>query len=102
MLEIENNGSKWAGQEPDSVEVLLKVLEQEPLNKTFEEYGDFCYPLEADFCKKHNYPKGTIAFFGNFFKYSHCFSIRTDELPVIKRLASAIENNKQTAAYINQ
>ena len=99
MLEIQSNGSKWAGQEPDSVEVLLGVLAKEPLDKTYE---DFYYPLEQDFCERHNYPEGTIAFSGNFLNYSHVFNIRTDELSLIKQLTQAIEANKQMAAYVNQ
>ena len=100
MLEIQSNGSKWAGQEPDNIEVLLEMLAKEPLDRTYEDC--FYYPLEDDFRKRHNYPEGTIAFSGNFFKYSHVFNIRTDELSIIKQLTQAIEANKQTDAYINQ
>ena len=102
MVEIQSNGSKWLGQEPDNIEVLLEVLAKEPLDKTFEDYGNFYEPLEDAFCQRCGYPLGTINFFGNFFKLSHVFNIRTDELKLIHKLVDAIELNKLTPAYKEQ
>ena len=41
MLKIWRNGSKWAGEQPDGIEVLLEVLASEPLRPIFEDCGGF-------------------------------------------------------------
>lgn len=59
MLKIISNGSKWAGEQPDSIEQLIKVLEQYPLDPTFEKYGNFIVsnPNKID-CIGVDSPKG--------------------------------------------
>ena len=91
---IKSNGSKWYGEQPDSIEKLLEVLETEPLDKSFERYGNFYEPTEGI--------SGSINFFGNFFTVSHVFNIDTNDIKLIKKLANAIENNKKRADYISQ
>ena len=71
---INSNGSKWAGQEPDTIETLLDVLAHHPLDNTFE-------PFFED-----------GRFFGNFRNLSHVFSIDTDDADVIAQLNSAIKS----------
>ena len=101
---IESNGSKWAGQEPDSIDVLLDILSKEPLDATFEQYGNFFTRLHStDFIKPESeHAKewaGCMHFFGNFKNLSHVFSIKTFDQDVIVKLIDAIENNKQMPGY---
>lgn len=93
MIKIESNGSKWAGEEPDTIDVLLDVLKHYPLDKHFEEYGNFVIKAPG----KPN--KLVIRFFGNFFNLSHVFEIETDDSNVIKLLTDAIRDNQKRADY---
>ena len=90
MLDIISNGSKWAGQQPDDLQTLIDVLSSNPLDPTFEEYGNFIHPDGGAL--------GT-RFFGNFAHLSHVFQIDTDEPELIQRLTAAIRANQATPAY---
>ena len=94
MVTIEANGSKWAGESPDSIDELLGVLARTPLNPMFEEYGNFILRDEKPL------PDGVVRFWGNFHELSHVFSVDTDERDMIERLTSAIRANQATPAYI--
>ena len=108
---ITSNGSRWMGQEPDSMETLLEVLASEPLDPSFEDYGNFCYANEGEFSwttyengkavmrKSEPMPAGNVRFFGNFYTVSHVFNIDTDEPEVIAKLKAAIDANKASEAY---
>lgn len=85
---IQSNGSKWIGEEPDSLSVLYKVLQKEPLDPTFEKYGNFIFPVNAGW-----------RFWGNFAKYSHVFSIDTNDPVVIDNLIELITNNQNSKEY---
>lgn len=105
MIEILSNGSKWAGQEPDSIDVLLDVLNREPLDPTFENCGDFIDPSPT--WGKYGttpspYPDNpnVVSFFGNFLKVSHVFNIHTDDTEIIEKLTVAIRANQQRTDYI--
>ncbi len=76
---IASNGSKWAGQEPDSIDTLLEVMKKHPLRR---EYSGF---EEVD--------GRTVYFYGNFDTISHVFSIESDDAIVVARLVSAMERN---------
>ena len=91
---INSNGSKWYGEEPDNIEKLMEVLKEEPLDRRFEAFGDFCYPSEG--------LPGNIRFMGNFFRLSHVFNIDTNDIGLIKKLARAIDLNKQRPDYKSQ
>lgn len=101
---ILSNGSKGAGQEPDSIEELLKTLETEPLDSSFEEYGNFFSRVHrddflkpnSDFARKWD---GAMTFFGNFRNCSHVFNIYTFDQEIIVKLINAIEDNKQRPDY---
>jgi len=87
MLHITSNGS---GKVLELSE-LEAVLATEPLDITFERYGNFI--LTRD---------GVTRFWGNFARVSHVFQIDTDEPEVIARLTSAIRANQETPAYLAQ
>jgi len=100
MLEIISNGSKWAGQEPDSIKELIEALKEYPLDPIFEKYGNFINPnpqfLKAEAQEKY---AGCTSFWGNFHTVSHGFNIFTDEPEVIEMLSAAIRANLSTKAY---
>lgn len=85
---IYSNGSKWAGEEPDTIDTLLATLDSETLDPKFERYGDF-----------HYQEGGSHWFFGNFQSASHVFRIETTDQDVIDKLVAAIDANKATASY---
>ena len=87
MINIISNGSKWAGEEPDTIDVLLKRLEEYTLDPVF---GEFMTLLD----------NGKIMFFGNFFDYSHVFRIETDDSEICEKLTNAIVKNTMTDKYL--
>ena len=102
---IRSNGSKWAGEAPDTIETLLDVLEGRAhrfapnaerrfaLDPTFEEYGNFVYTdCGLDGCTLTH-------FFGNFHELSHVFNIDTDDAALIERLTVAIRANQAWPEY---
>ncbi len=100
ILIIKSNGSKWAGQQPDTIETLLNVLQTYTLDPTFEKYGNFITdynPIHWDDKNKHL--KGCMSFFGNFRTLSHVFNIITDDRGIINQLTVAIRNNQETNEY---
>lgn len=92
MTNIISNGSKWAGEPLDTIEDLCAVLQSNPLDRTFEGFGNF---VLAD-------PDEPVRFWGNFFDLSHVFSIDTDDPAIIARLTALIRANQQTPAYLAQ
>lgn len=94
MTEIVSNGSKWAGEAPDTVDQLLAVMAEHPLDRRFERYGNFAqqYTLEPHIWQ----------FFGNFLTISHVFDIRTDEPEAIAKLKAAIDTNRKRSDYKSQ
>lgn len=111
MLEITSNGSKWAGEKPDTIEQLLEALENNALDRTFENYGNFiikCTPeyweenSRQGFMRGMKHLIGTTHFFGNFYSLSHVFNIRTDEPDIVSKLTKAIRANQQRPDYQSQ
>lgn len=99
---IHSNGSKWAGEEPDGIEVLMKRLAEETLDPRFEQYGNFMQNHSA-LQWLYGAPEwsclGMVRFWGNFLTYSHVFQIDTDDEAVIHPLMAAIKANMATPAY---
>ena len=91
-MNITSNGSKWAGQKPDSVETLIGVLETETLDPTFERYGGF---VSFD-------GKGLQAF-GNFLTVSHVFNINgtVEEMRPLARAIKAARNKPEYISALN-
>ena len=94
---INSNGSKWAGEAPDSIETLLEVLENNVLDRRFEneDGGDVFVSTRCDVT-------GKVRFHGNFFRLSHVFGIDTDEPDLIDGLTAAIRANQQRPDYLEQ
>lgn len=82
---IKSNGSKWVGQEPDTIEILIEVLKKEPLNVAqFAAYGFINWPDNSN----------TVRFFGNFKHVSHVFNIEgPEDSPILQELVREINNN---------
>lgn len=118
---INSNVSKWGGESPDDVSALLAVLEQYPLDATFENYGNFithnpCVGVSNPRFDYHNGRKepqwidgprifgvdGVAYFNGNFLTLSHVFSIYTNDAATIGTLTSAIRANQQRPDYLAQ
>jgi len=87
-MTIISNGSKWAGEKPDSVRELIRVLGIETLDPRFEDYGTFVYQTGEDQFRAH----------GNFITVSHVFNIE-GTLAEMLPLARAIKANRRTPGY---
>lgn len=87
---IHSNGSKFAGEPLDTIDQLLTVLANHPLDSTFEEYGNFI---------QRDRSSDTVRYFGNFRTVSHVFSITTDDPRTIRRLSRAIRANQRRPDY---
>ena len=100
---IHSNGSKWAGESPDSIEKLIDILSKHTIEERFfhcfsrnEKEGKKWYQL-CPIDKSVNGNK-TI-FFGNFEDLSHVFRIETNDPKIIKPLTRAIKANKGWEKY---
>lgn len=98
---IIHNGSKWAGDQPDDIETLFRVLEMYALDPQFEPYGNFVLDDPVSDAGEHLVPNG-VRFWGNFAELSHLFEIDTDDPDLIERLTAAIRKNQQRADYLAQ
>lgn len=87
-MEIISNGSKWAGEKPDTIERLMEVLQEYILDPRFDEerFGRFCYQLST----------GVFHALGNLLDRSHVFSIR-GTLDELLPLAQRIKENTRPA-----
>jgi len=100
---IISNGSKWYGEEPDSIEKLLEVLQKETIEETFfqkwVEAPNSPNPITHNFCPINKKENGFYVFFGDFEGVSHVFNIETNDPSIIKNLSEAIKSNKGWALY---
>ena len=93
---IHSNGSKWYGEEPDTIQQLCDVMARWQLD--LEHFAPFIHREGA-----------MTGFFGNFKRLSHVFRLDTDNENVIAQLTKAIEGNSEvkfdssspTAAGVN-
>lgn len=116
--QIISNGSKWMGEEPDNLDSLFKMLETFPLRRDFGfSYFVQEHPIYVSQSWRDEYegkniahyvasveqpPAGQVHFGGNFYGYSHVFSIKTDEPELIKRLKDAIIENMKRPDFLAQ
>lgn len=113
---INSNGSRWAGEEPGDIAELLDVLGKEPLDPSFEAFGNFISVNPCSGVINPEYGKvvgaekwidgprifdveGVVHFFGNFYHYSHVFGIYTNDPETIDKLTAAIRANQERANY---
>jgi hypothetical protein len=89
--EIISNGSKFAGEPLDSLDLLKERLRTEPLDPMFEDYGCFAYAAEGK--------RGHTHFWGNFYLLSAVFDIITDDPDLCAELTALIKTNMDTVAY---
>ena len=100
MLQINSNSSKWYGQQPDTIDDLINVLNNHALDPVFENYGNFVNRnpkwSKPEIAEKY---QGCTQISGNFSEISHVFSIITDESEIIEALSEAINKNVATKEY---
>jgi hypothetical protein len=109
MIDIISNGSHWYGESPDTIDDLLATLATEPLDRKFEQYGNFVNP-DPQWLRKVTkdgytsfYPGLRVtSFFGNFYTTSHVFTIYTDDPDTIAKLTTAIRANQARPDYLSQ
>jgi hypothetical protein len=84
----------WNGGQPSDqpLEVLFKRFSENTLDPMFEDYGNFMKSRPES-------GEGVYLFHGNFFDYSHTFSVETNDPALIERFVQAIRANKATIAY---
>ena len=124
MIEIISLGSKWKGEEPDTIDKLLEILKTNTIEERFfqkygvDKDGSLVYDKELicewrNICpisdnykneiRKGEYrdslPDGVYNFFGNFEDLSFLFNIVTDDKEVIDKLVTAIKANKGWELY---
>ena len=89
-MNIQSNGSRWAGEEPATIAELLEVLKVEILDPVFEakKYGQFFYKL----------PDGSYQAEGNFQRVSHVFNIN-GTLEEMTPLKEALEAARKRPEY---
>lgn len=80
---IHSNGSKWLGEEPDSVDQLIAVMGAHKLN----DYTHIALIPDDRPCG------GGYRFCGNFDSIAHVFSIDTTDRDMIDRLVAAFRAN---------
>lgn len=86
-----------------AIDALIEMLNDHPLNRLFEKYGDF---VERDARNlRGEWLEGVenaVSFFGNFFDRSHVFSIVSNDPHHVERLCAAIAANRQRPDYLRQ
>lgn len=87
-ITIHSNGSKWAGQEPDDIETLIGVLDNES-NVLDRRLLPFVSTLDS----------GDTRVFGNFIGLSHVFRI-TGNRDELAPLIAAVERHTQSDRYL--
>ena len=98
---IHSNGSKWAGESPDSINTLIERLSKYTIEDRF-----FCkFKERFNSKKKHvlcpiSKVDGRYIFFGNFVEISGVFRIETNCPETITKLRNAIINNAGWKMYI--
>jgi len=102
---IHSNGSKWAGQEPDSIEKLIEVLGEHTIEENFfttYESGVGGLGVARQYCPVKVLENGNTMFFGNFEELSHVFRIETNDPELIEKLTKAIKNNDGWRKYYHK
>jgi len=104
---IHSNGSKWAGEKPDTIDFLInerlnKYTIEERFFQTWKDKTDIKNIKLLNFCPISNIEPNEVKFFGNFEEYSHVFRITTNDPKIIKKLTEAIKKNKGWLKYYDK
>ena len=75
-------GSRRNAEEQGSIDVLLLLIQAEPLD--YDRFPTGFVSLRAD---------GSVLLFGNFLHLDHAFSIQTDDKALLARFHAAFERN---------
>lgn len=98
---IKSNGSKWAGQELDTIEQLIKVLGEHDLDvQRFGAFG-FVTFTESNGYANRDYDKHSVRIHGNFYDASHVFEIEGQYerlLPVIEAIEANLTRIQRKAS----
>lgn len=98
-----SNGHRQSDNTEAAIAILLDVLSDYPLNRTFEMFGGF---VERDARNlRGEWLEGlenAVSFFGNFLNLSHVFRIVSNDPVVVDRLAQAIAANRARPDYLRQ
>ena len=92
--QIISNGSKWAGQAPDPIELLLERLSQYPLDPVF-----LCNRGEGTPYQNATEGSDLVTFAGNFTTFSGVFRIVTNDPALVAELTARIEANETVIAW---
>lgn len=117
MLEVKRHAGFFNAQ-PEDLDQFVEVLENYPLDRRFEAFGNFIiknpsgcttgvnpFTYETVYILNDEplYPGLNVTqFWGNFYNLSHVFCITTDEPEIIKKLTKAIRKNQKKAEYLAQ
>jgi hypothetical protein len=90
MIKIISNGSKWAGQEPDTVEQLIEVLKSHDLDiRRFACHGFVQFDNSVP---GSDYKEADVSILGNFVDVSHVFQLE-GKYSELENVIRAIEKN---------
>ena len=98
---IHSNGSKWAGEKPDTIDMLIERLNKYTIEERF--FHSFWAGQGKDRKQYQHCPisesNGKTWFFGNFEEISGVFRIETDDKEFVSMLTPHIKNNKGWVKY---
>lgn len=102
MTIIESNGSKLAGEKPDTIEQLIEVLKNHRLDiSSFGSFGFIKFEEDNGYSAR-DYDMRNVSIHGNFIDISHVFRI-TGVYRTLYPLIEAIEENlKRQSLLINE
>ncbi len=104
---IHSCGSHWHGEAQSSIDDLMAVLETEPLDLKFEQYGNYISPnwgrngiLDPELNEQARRDR-MFGFWGNFANRSFVFNIHTNDRALIRKLGNAIRSNQRRQKTAN-
>lgn len=91
-IKIHSNGSKWAGEENDTIDQLIEVLKVNRLD--FQMFGchGFVHFREDNGFSSQDYRRHNVQISGNFLDISHVFNIE-GVYQDLENVITAIEEN---------
>jgi hypothetical protein len=109
MSTLINSNGPPSHHPKESLDHLFDLLATEPLDRKFEEFGNFLYAAGSH---RHGFVKAELRdaarrdklvhVWGNFLNVSHVFNISTNDKPLLQRLSRAIRANQNRPDYLSQ